>query len=134
MKRMISLLLCVVFLAAGCAPVEKQYYENRSNYVTVTGTVSHIAYDEEEAALYIGIEECPEGFSDTTFKLAGDGLTIARERGIDVLLKVGSEITFTAAPRYFGDGYVVPLAALSVEDQCLLDFEQGYNGLMNWLN
>ena len=134
MKRMIFLILCTMVLFTGCARIDTRYYADQSNYVTVTGTVSHIAYDEEETALYIGIEECPEGFSDTTFKLTGDGLTIAQERGIDELLQVGGEITFTAAPRYFGDGYVVPLAAISVGEQCLLEFEQGYDGLMNWLN
>ena len=133
MKRMIFLILCTMVLFAGCARIDTRYYADQSNYVSVTGTVSHIAYDEEETALYIGIEECPEGFSDTTFKLTGDGLTIARERGIDELLQVGGEITFTAAPRYFGDGYVIPATSIEVGGATLLGFDEGHAALMDWV-
>lgn len=133
MKRMIAWILCVMFLFAGCTPVDVEYYADRSNYVTVIGTVSHIQYDEDGTALHIGMEECPEGFSDTDFKLVGEGLTIARENGIDEALQLGDEITFTAAPRYFGDGYVVPLAAIEVDGVWFLEFDEGHTALMNWL-
>ena len=133
MRRIICLLLCTVLLFVGCAPVDKLYYADQSNYIGVTGTVRYVQYDEEGAALYISLEECPEGFSDTTFKLTGDGLTIAQERGIDELLQLGGEITFTAAPRYFGDGYVIPVAAIEVEGVTLLGFDEGYAALMDWI-
>ena len=133
MKRIICLLLSIMVLFTGCAQIDTQYYMDQRNYVTADGKVCHIAYNDDQTELYIGIEECPEGFSDVTFKLAGECLTIARENGIDDVLQLGDGITFVAAPRYFGDGYVVPLTAIWVEDQCLLDFEQGYDGLMNWL-
>ena len=133
MKRFSALILCVMFLFTGCTEVDVQYYADRSNYVTVTGTVSHIQYDDDVTALYIGIEECPEGFSDTAFKLVGDGLSAAQKNGIDDALQLGSEITLIAAPRYFGDGYVVPLAAIEVDGAWFLEFDEGYTALMNWL-
>lgn len=133
MKRLTALILCVVFLFTGCTPVDVAYYADRSNYVTVTGTVSHIQYDEDGTALHIGLAECPEGFSDAAFKLVGEGLTMARENGIDEALELGDEITFTAAPRYFGDGYVIPVAAIEVDGVCLLEFDEGHAALMDWL-
>lgn len=133
MKRMIVVTLCIMILFAGCMPVDKQYYAEQSHYVTVAGTVCHIMYDEGQSALYFDLEKCPEGFSDVSFKLVGQGFLIARENGIVEALNLGDEVTFICAPRYFGDGYVVPITAISVGGKCFLDFDQGYDGLMNWL-
>lgn len=37
------------------------------------------------------------------------------------------------APRYFGDGYVMPIVAISVDGEQLLDYEEGYANFMEWL-
>ena len=50
--------------------------------------------------------------------------------GILDKLETGDEITFVAAPEYFGDGYVVPIVAITVDGEELLSFDEGYENLM----
>lgn len=111
----------------------KDYYSQESNYVNATGIVTHIAYDEDEPALYLGFSDLNPEFDDINFKIVGDNLSIVQENGIDEKIEIGDRIDFVSAPRYFGDGYVMPIVEISVNEEKLLDFDKGFENLLNWL-
>ena len=126
MKKVIPLLLLLLCLS-GCDSWD--YYTEESNYITAVGTVCHIQYTDDSEELYLGISGLGEEFSDVNFRLGGDGLTAAQGRGIDGKLQIGDEVTFISAPRYFGDGYVVPIAALAVHGETLVEFSEGFESI-----
>ena len=111
-----------------------EYYSQKENYISVTGTVSSIKYNEEATALYIDFSELSSVLDDTCFKIVGKNLEIVKANGIDDKLKIGEQITFVTAPKYFGDGYVMPIVAISISGENMLDFEEGYKNLLDWLS
>ena len=128
--------VCVLpVLLCSCNPSKEiEYYLQKENYISVTGTVSHIKGNEDGTALYIGFSELYPVLDDTSFKIVGENLEIVKANKIDDKLKIGEEITFITAPRYFGDGYVMPIVAISIDGENLLDFEEGYKNLIDWLS
>lgn len=134
-KSVIMLLaLCVLMIISGCDSEKKQdYYSQSENYINASGTIIRIAYNEDSTALYIDFSELTPEFDDTCFKLVGDNLKTARNNGIDEMLKPGDRVDFVTAPRYFGDGYVMPIVAISIDGDSLLEFEDGFEGLLAWL-
>ena len=111
-----------------------EYYSQKENYISVTGTVSSIKYNEEATALYIDFSELSPVLDDTCFKIVGENLEIVKANRIDDKLKIGEQITFVTAPKYFGDGYVMPIVAISISGENMLDFEEGYKNLIDWLS
>ena len=65
--------------------------------------------------------------------IVGENLEIVKANRIDDKLKIGEQITFITAPKYFGDGYVMPIVAISISGENMLDFEEGYKNLLDWL-
>ena len=131
---LITFLVCLlVFLTSCMTRKMKDYYSQESNYVNATGIVTHIAYDEDEPALYLGFSDLNPEFDDINFKIVGDNLSIVQENGIDEKVEIGDRIDFVSAPRYFGDGYVMPIVEISVNEEELLDFDKGFENLLNWL-
>ena len=53
------------------------------------------------------------------------------ENGILSKVKIGDTITFTSAPRFFGDGYFMPIVELYIGDEAILEFEIGYQNLLD---
>ena len=135
MKKLFTLsIVCIIILLSSCnTKHEIEYYSNPDNYITAVGTITHIKYNEEQDALYLGLQQIPSEFSDTSFKIVGANLLIAQENGIDQKLEIGDQIEFISAPKYFGDGYVMPIVGLSVDGETLLSFEQGYSNWIKWL-
>ena len=136
-SRLINAIIVVIIVASlsSCYNLEaKKYYSEKSNYITVSGKVSHISYNKEQTVLYIGFAEMSEEFDDNCFKIIEDNLKIGKNNGIDDVLCLGKRVEFVTAPRYFGDGYVMPIVALSIDGKCYLKFDDGYNNLMRWLN
>lgn len=113
---------------------EKMYYSQKENYISVNGTVSSIKYNEDSTALYIGFYDLSPTLDDTCFKIVGNNLQIVQSNNIDSKLEIGTQISFITAPKYFGDGYVMPIVAVSINGEELLDFENGYINLLNWLS
>ena len=64
----------------------------------------------------------------------GDNLPIAQQNGIDEKIEIGDQVSFITAPRYFGDGYVMPIVESSVNEEELLSFEAGFSNLLEWLD
>ena len=141
MKRFLKLIavafsLCVILSAAvSCRSQEQiEYYSQMDNYIGVTGIVTSVKYDENARALYVEFSDLSVKLDDNCFKIIEENLKIAEENGIYEKLKIGELVTFITAPRYFGDGYVMPIVALSVNGKNILQFEEGYANLLAWLS
>lgn len=139
MKRMPSRWLCtvaVLILSVGLLNYlfptykqrEKEYYSSRENYTMVTGTVSNVIYSNN-GQVFVYICDKSVDFTDTGFILDGDNARIAKENGIQTKLQTGTVVEFVCAPRYFGDGYKIPMVALCIEGESILDFETGFYNL-----
>lgn len=63
----------------------------------------------------------------------GKNLLIVRENKIDEKIEIGDRIEFITAPKYFGDGYVMPIAEITVNGEKLLAFEEGFPNFLDWL-
>ncbi|MBQ8236369.1 MAG: hypothetical protein IJZ37_06790 [Clostridia bacterium] len=126
----LAILLCAVFLVS-CAPSMIDYYADKDHYITATGVVDHIQLDEE--GLYIGFSQMDHPFDDDTFKIVGENLKIVQQKGIDDKLQKGDTVTIITAPKYFGDGYVMPIVSICIDGEILLNFEQGQENLLIWL-
>jgi len=142
MKKSLTALLmritiaCIMlaFLCSCNSSEVMKYYSQRENYISVMGTVSNIKYNEDFTALYVDFSELSPNLDDTCFKIVGENLEIVQTNKIDDKLKTGAQITFITAPKYFGDGYVMPIVAISIGGENFLDFEEGYKNLLDWLS
>ena len=133
--KSIMLIMSICVLLCSCnSSGTIEYYSQKENYISVTGTVSSIKYNEEATALYIDFSELSSVLDDTCFKIVGEHLEIVKANRIDDKLKIGEQITFVTAPKYFGDGYVMPIVAISISGENMLDFEEGYKNLLDWLS
>ncbi len=122
------LVLCSCYYAE-----EKAYYSDKENFITATGTVVHIKYNENKTELHLGFSDMSQKFSDNAFMIIGDNLTIVQEKGIDEKLEMGDQIEFITAPGYFGDGYIMPIVGITIDGETLLEFDEGYENLMETL-
>lgn len=109
------------------------YYSQNENYVEVTGKISFINFVDESNQIYIAFDEMSYIFSDTCFKLSGKNSDIAKENGIESVLKIGTTVDFVSAPRYFGDGYVMPIVSITINGKCYLESEIGIENLLQML-
>lgn len=129
----LRILLLSMLILSGCDTGQmREYYSDEDNYITATGMVVHIAYMEEEDALYLGFSDLEPKFDDIDFKIVGDNLEIVQENGIDEILEMGSKVEFITAPRYWGDGYVMPIVAITIDGEELLEFDEGYTNFLEW--
>ena len=126
------LLLCVLcVLLASCKSGEKvDYYSDPANYVTASGKITSVNCDEDNEAVYIEFSELSPSFSDSCFKISGKNYAQIRENGLLEALNPGQQITFITAPKYFGDGYVMPIVSITVDDNTYLSFEVGMSNLI----
>ena len=132
----IVVLIGTLVLFSSCYTImERKYYADKSNYVNATGVVDFLNYSENPARLYVSFNDLePNVFSTSGFKLVGENAELVLERGIKEKLKLGDRVEFISAPEYFGDGYVMPIVSITVNGEELLSFEEGYAGLMKYLN
>jgi len=108
---------------------EYNYYKDPTQFVEVTAEVDYIHWSSNY--LVLGMTDIPEGFSERTFKIEGDAYDAVLETGLKEQLARGQTVTFMAAPRYFGDGYVMPIVEISVDGVEYLSFNEGHPYLLN---
>lgn len=127
-----ALFICAVcVILASCKPAEKaEYYSDPDHYVTATGTITFLNCDEDNEIVYIGFSDLSPAFSDSCFKISGKNYERIHENGLLEVLDLGQQITFMSAPKYFGDGYVMPIVSITVEGNTYLDFEEGVANLV----
>ncbi len=130
--------ICCVLIALGimltfssCWTLrEKIYYNDKENFVTVSGVVTFINLTDD-GLLYLGIDlEENHGFSDSSFKLNEANTDIVVKNGLLDSLTIGKRCTIISAPKYFGDGYVYPIVEIQIDDCVYLEFDQGYKNFM----
>ena len=135
LPKSIMIIISICILLCSCNSVGRiEYYTQKENYISVTGTISSIKYNEEATALYIDFSDLSPVLDDTCFKIVGKNLETVKSNRIDDKLKIGEQIIFITAPKYFGDGYVMPIVSISISGENLLGFEEGYENLIDWLS
>lgn len=110
------------------------YYPVKDNYIEVSGVVIYMKYNKDHTELHIAFSDMDRKLDDRTFKIVGENLRIVEKNGIDDKIKIGDRVTFVTAPKYFGDGYVMPIVAISANGESLLDFDEGFKNFMDYLN
>lgn len=128
------IVLCMPVVFCACKAEKIEYYSQKENYVEATGILTHVKYNEDATELCLGFSDLSYPFDDIGFEIVGENLRIAQDNGIDSKAVLGEQVTFKTAPRYFGDGYIMPIVAIYIDGECLLDFETGYDNLMKWLS
>jgi len=137
MKNKIFIIISLLFLSiisSGCNNDMKAYYHDESNYVIATGTISHISNNEEIGAIYFEFMDLTPVFDDTCFKIVGDNYRYVIDEGIMASVQIGQEVEFCTSPKYFGDGYVMPIVSFSVGEDVLLEYEVGMSNFLSWLD
>lgn len=135
MKKMLCVVWAVICLLSltSCQETQmKEYYLQKENYVSARGKLIHFSEDKEINILRFGFEELNQHFSGRSFCIEGDNLKIVKERGIFEKIQIGNYIDFITAPKYFGDGYVMPLVGITVDGEELLSFEEGWENYLEF--
>ncbi len=138
MKKGSIICMCLVVVAAALVLLfgsyetrEKMYYGDQSNFITEKAIVDNIIYDDNQKRLVFWLSEIDESYSDSNFIMRGENARVAISNGILEKIHIGDEITFSSAPRYFGDGYFMPIIHISIGDDVILDFDEGHSNLMD---
>ena len=133
------ILLFLAFLAfsmfSSCASKKKyDYYANIDNYISVIGTVSYINQSEDNTALYFEFDNMSVQLTENFFKVVDGNLKILQKNLKGEELQIGDVLEFVTAPRYFGDGYVMPIVSIKKGEIVLLDFQEGVDNLLRWID
>lgn len=136
--RILFVLSCLIVLSGlltSCLSIRYRiYYPVKDNYIEVSGVVLYMEYSDDHTVLYIAFSDMDRKLDDRTFEIVGENLRIVEKNGIDDKIKIGDRVTFVTAPKYFGDGYVMPIVAISANGESLLDFDEGFKNFMDYLN
>ena len=134
-KILSFLAICLfAFVVSSCSTSNDEkinYYSNEQNYVEITGTINHIAFDEEQEALYLGFANLSKETDDNCFKIVGDSYSIVVAH--KDILQTGKTATFVTAPKYYGNGYVMPIVSLTIDGNNILEYEVGFLNFLDWL-
>lgn len=136
--RILFVLSCLIVLSGlltSCLSIRYRiYYPVKDNYIEVSGVVIYMEYSDDHTVLYIAFSDMDRKLDDRSFEIVGENLRIVEKNGIDDKIKIGDRVTFVTAPKYFGDGYVMPIVAISANGESLLDFDEGFKNFMDYLN
>ncbi len=131
----LSCLIVLSGLLTSCLSIRYRiYYPVKDNYIEVSGVVIYMKYNKDHTELHIAFSDMDRKLDDRSFEIVGENLRIVEKNGIDDKIKIGDRVTFVTAPKYFGDGYVMPIVAISANGESLLDFDEGFKNFMDYLN
>ncbi len=131
----LSCLIVLSGLLTSCLSIRYRiYYPVKDNYIEVSGVVIYMKYNNDHTELHIAFSDMDRKLDDRSFEIVGENLRIVEKNGIDDKIKIGDRVTFVTAPKYFGDGYVMPIVAISANGESLLDFDEGFKNFMDYLN
>ena len=109
---------------------EEKYYSDTSNFITDKAVVDNIIYSDRDNSIILWLSEIDEIYQDCNFKINESNTTVVLDSGFREKVHIGDRITYISAPAYFGDGYIMPIVAISVDGIELLSFSEGYKNLM----
>lgn len=131
----LSCLIVLSGLLTSCLSIRYRiYYPVKDNYIEVSGVVIYMKYNKDHTELHIAFSDMDRKLDDRSFEIVGENLRIVEKNGIDDKIKIGDRVTFVTAPKYFGDGYIMPIVAISANGESLLDFDEGFKNFMDYLN
>lgn len=144
MKKVIVLLniILIAFLLSSCVVfraidinyyrMEKKYYSDKDNFQTFTGEFVGFSSDDKKEYIHLHIKGWNTDYPNYTesFKIERGNYDFLIESSFLDKLEIGDTITFISAPRIFGDGYSPPIVAISIDGEWILDFDTGYDNLM----
>ena len=130
--KLLSLVLIALFLLVGCSKMhEKKYYADINNFITDEAVVDNVIYNEKEGYIVLWLSEIDEAYQCSDFIIKGNNVDLVLENGILDKIEIGDTITYTSAPRIFGNGYFMPIIEISVSGEELLNVDDGYKNLMD---
>ncbi len=130
--KLLSLVLIALFLLVGCSKIhEKKYYADINNFITDEAVVDNVIYNEEEGYIVLWLSEIDEAYQCSDFIIEGNNAALVLQNGILDKIKIGDVITYTSAPRIFGNGDFMPIIEISVSEEELLNVDDGYRNLMD---
>lgn len=134
-NTLLFVMLCLLALTTTSCINRNQekidYYSNEQNYIEVTGVIYHVKFDDEHDTLYLGFTNLAPKTDDDCFEVAGDAYSIMVTNKEHI--QIGKTATFVTAPKYYGNGYVMPIVSLSVDGRNILEYQIGFSSLLNWL-
>lgn len=135
-KSMFLLFAVILFVSfAGCSKMrEKEYYSDINNFITEEAIVDNIIYNEERQYIVLWLSEIDEEYQTTDFIIEGKNLELVLQNGILDKIKIGDEITYTSATKFFGNGDFMPIISISVSGEELLNMSDGHKNLMDLYN
>ena len=130
--NLILLIIIALFLLVGCSKMhEKKYYADINNFITDEAVVDNVIYNEEEGYIVLWLSEIDEAYQCSDFIIEGNNVDLVLENGILDKIEIGDAITYTSAPRIFGNGDFMPIIEISVYGEELLNVDDGYKNLMD---
>lgn len=130
--KLLSLVLIALFLLVGCSKMhEKKYYADINNFITDEAVVDNVIYNEEKGYIVLWLSEIDEAYQCSDFIIEGNNVDLVLENGILDKIEIGDVITYTSAPRIFGNGDFMPIIEISASNEELLNVDDGYKNLMD---
>lgn len=108
---------------------EKEYYSDSSNFITSEAIITNIIYSED-SSIILWLSEIDTIYPDNTFIINEQNAVILMDSGFATKVHIGDKIIFTSAPGCYTNGYMMPIVALSIKDEQLLNFDEGYENFI----
>lgn len=131
-KVIIIIFLLFLILISGCylsnqRLVKKMIdkYSDDQNYISLHGEIVGIDGN-------VLIIECEELKTYISYEDEISEYYVHSKNNID--LDIGDNITFTTVPFHFYNGHRLPIVELVVDNEVLLDFKDGKENLIEWVN
>lgn len=131
----------ILFITAACSIFpgysrrEKAYYRNPDHYISAQATVKSMLKRTDYPYIDLTlIDLSPDCFSGNTFRIHAKSVEILENNGFFEKVSPGDRIEIITAPRYFADGWSMPIVGLSVNGECLLSFEDGFANWIDWMS
>lgn len=110
------------------------YYSDDSNYKIYIGklndislnilTVSDIKEENQQEILFLY----------DNYRIIDESVEVLKANGFFEEVSVGDEIRIKIGLMVWGDGYVIPIAAIWCNDKCYLDFETGKKHILAYVS
>ena len=131
---LVVFLIAAFVFALTYTPKEFFYYRSDENYVTVDAEVEGSAYSSKNATFSVWFPSFSRELGvppeRLTFRILAANLPEEMFSALEDALRPSSRIRFRTAPRYFGDGYLVPIVAVETDGQTVLPEDVGRAILM----